>query len=106
MNIVDAYKDSRFDPSVDEGTDFRHETVLCMPIKNSDSFIIGVIQVKIIYIKVFRKSIQRLNLFFCPFYHCLQLVNKFNDLPFTKNDENFVEAFSIFCGMGINNTNM
>lgn len=35
-----------------------------------------------------------------------QLVNKFNNLPFTKNDENFVEAFSIFCGMGISNTNM
>ena len=78
MNIVDAYKDSRFDPSVDEDTGFRHKTVLCMPIKNSDSHIIGVIQ----------------------------LVNKFNDLPFTKNDENFVEAFSIFCGMGISNTNM
>lgn len=24
---------------------------------------------------------------------------------FTKNDENFVEAFAIFCGMGIYNTN-
>lgn len=45
MNIVDAYKDPRFDQSVDEGTDFRHKTVLCMPIKNSDALIIGVIQV-------------------------------------------------------------
>lgn len=35
-----------------------------------------------------------------------QLVNKFDDLPFTKNDENFVEAFAIFCGMGINNVRM
>ncbi|XP_057371613.1 dual 3',5'-cyclic-AMP and -GMP phosphodiesterase 11-like isoform X4 [Daphnia carinata] len=78
VNIIDAYKDTRFDPSVDEGTDFVHKTVLCMPIKNSDGYTIGVIQ----------------------------LVNKFNNLPFTKNDENFVEAFSIFCGMGINNTNM
>lgn len=26
--------------------------------------------------------------------------------PFTKNDENFVEAFAIFCGMGIHNTHM
>ena len=40
------------------------------------------------------------------FSYRLQLVNKFNYLPFTKNDENFVEAFSIFCGMGISNTNM
>jgi hypothetical protein len=30
-------------------------------------------------------------------------VNKFDNLPFTKNDENFVEAFAIFCGMGIHN---
>jgi GAF domain-containing protein len=35
-----------------------------------------------------------------------QLVNKFDDLPFTKNDENFVEAFGIFCGMGIHNVRM
>jgi len=78
VNIIDAYKDSRFDPSVDDNGDFRHKTVLCLPIKNSDGCIIGVIQ----------------------------LVNTFNDLPFTKNDEHFVEAFSIFCGMGLNNTNM
>lgn len=35
-----------------------------------------------------------------------QLINKFDDLHFTKNDENFVEAFAIFCGMGIHNTHM
>ncbi|GLH03324.1 Phosphodiesterase, partial [Gryllus bimaculatus] len=35
-----------------------------------------------------------------------ELINKFDDLPFTKNDENFVEAFAIFCGMGIHNTHM
>lgn len=36
----------------------------------------------------------------------LQLINKFDRLLFTKNDENFVEAFAIFCGMGIHNTHM
>lgn len=60
----------------------------------------------------------------------IQLINKFDDLVsssgasferkkilnrlllpsleqvFTKNDENFVEAFAIFCGMGIHNTHM
>ena len=35
-----------------------------------------------------------------------QLVNKFDGLPFTKNDENFVEAFAIFCGMGLHNVRM
>ncbi|XP_034935984.1 dual 3',5'-cyclic-AMP and -GMP phosphodiesterase 11 isoform X2 [Chelonus insularis] len=78
VNIPNAYEDPRFDPSVDDGTGFRHKTILCMPIKNSSGQIIGVIQ----------------------------LVNKFDDLVFTKNDENFVEAFAIFCGMGIHNTHM
>ncbi|KAF4521720.1 hypothetical protein B566_EDAN012168 [Ephemera danica] len=78
VNIPDAYSDERFDPSVDEGTNFRHKSILCMAIKNSCGQIIGVIQ----------------------------LVNKFDDLLFTRNDENFVEAFAIFCGMGIHNTHM
>lgn len=78
VNLTHADEDPRFDPSVDIGTCFKHKTILCMPIKNSNGQIIGVIQ----------------------------LINKFNDLPFTKNDENFVEAFAIFCGMGINNTHM
>ena len=33
-------------------------------------------------------------------------MNKFDGLPFTKNDENFVEAFGIFCGMGLHNVRM
>ncbi|XP_060523064.1 dual 3',5'-cyclic-AMP and -GMP phosphodiesterase 11 isoform X4 [Cylas formicarius] len=78
VNIAQTDEDPRFDPSVDDGTNFKHKTILCMPIKNSKGSIIGVIQ----------------------------LINKFNDLPFTKNDENFVEAFAIFCGMGIHNTHM
>lgn len=78
VNIPVAEEDSRFDPTVDESTGFKHRTILCMAIKNSSGDIIGVIQ----------------------------LINKFNELPFTKNDENFVEAFAIFCGMGIHNTHM
>ncbi|XP_032690229.1 dual 3',5'-cyclic-AMP and -GMP phosphodiesterase 11-like isoform X2 [Odontomachus brunneus] len=78
VNIPNAYEDLRFDPMVDDGTGFKHRTILCMAIKNSSGQIIGVIQ----------------------------LINKFDDLPFTKNDENFVEAFAIFCGMGIHNTHM
>ncbi|XP_030383510.1 dual 3',5'-cyclic-AMP and -GMP phosphodiesterase 11 isoform X2 [Scaptodrosophila lebanonensis] len=78
VNIPNAYEDDRFDASVDESLTFKHRSILCMAIKNSLGQIIGVIQ----------------------------LINKFNDLDFTKNDENFVEAFAIFCGMGIHNTHM
>ena len=78
MNIPDAYEDSRFDPNDDNGTGFKHKTILCMPIKNTAGSIVGVVQ----------------------------LINKFNNLKFTTNDENFLEAFAIFCGMGIHNTHM
>jgi len=86
VNIPDAYSDKKFDPSVDgdpsvEGEQkFKHRTILCMPImySNKPNKVLGV----------------------------FQLVNKFDNLPFTKNDENFVEAFAIFCGMGIHNVHM
>ena len=44
MNIPNAYEDQRFDPSVDEGQQFCHKSILCMAIKNSLGQIIGVIQ--------------------------------------------------------------
>lgn len=47
MNIPDAYEDHRFDPAVDDSTGFKHNTILCMAIKNSEGRIIGVIQVRI-----------------------------------------------------------
>lgn len=105
MNIPNAYEDERFDPSVDEGIGFKHKSILCMAIKNSSGQIIGVIQVCrcpffIEFMKLFQKVSTSIS--FIPF----QLINKFNYLPFTKNDENFVEAFAIFCGMGIHNTHM
>ena len=73
-------KNNRFDPEVDIDSGFKHSTILCMPImySNKPNKVLGV----------------------------FQLVNKFENLPFTKNDENFVEAFAIFCGMGIHNVHM
>ncbi|KAH9492518.1 Dual 3',5'-cyclic-AMP and -GMP phosphodiesterase 11 [Bulinus truncatus] len=78
LNIPDAYNDKRFNSEVDAGTDFRTKAILCMPIKNINGKVIGVIQ----------------------------LVNKLDGTAFNKNDENLFEAFAIFCGMGINNTQM
>lgn len=76
-----------------------------MAIKNSSGQIIGVIQVIILELGLNDFDIN----FFVTYIHfdlLEQLINKFNGLLFTKNDENFVEAFAIFCGMGIHNTNM
>lgn len=78
INIPDAYKDDRFDPEVDKDTSFRHRSILCQAIRNTEGKILGVVQ----------------------------LVNKFDNLAFSNNDENFLEAFAIFCGMGLHNTHM
>ena len=52
---------------VDEGTDFRTKSILCMPIKNVAGKVIGVIQ----------------------------LVNKMDNTTFNKNDENLFEVRSL-----------
>ena len=78
LNIPNAYEDPRFDPSVDQGSGFKTKTILCMPIRNSNGDIIGVVQ----------------------------LLNKMDGKPFNMNDENLFEAFAIFCGMAIHNTSI
>ncbi|MDA2939305.1 GAF domain-containing protein, partial [Acidobacteria bacterium AH-259-A15] len=45
LNIPDAYKDSRFNPEVDQCTGYRTKSVLCGPVKNLQGEIVGVIQV-------------------------------------------------------------
>ena len=45
INIPDAYADKRFNPETDKRTGYRTKTILCVPMKNSEGSIIGVIQV-------------------------------------------------------------
>jgi dihydroxyacetone kinase len=72
-----------------------------MAIKNSLGQIIGVIQL----INKFDDLVSRL--FRSCFSNCFSSGYFFRPKQvFTKNDENFVEAFAIFCGMGIHNTHM
>lgn len=54
------------------------KTILCMPILNGKKTMIGV----------------------------AQLINKANNQPFTDCDVSLFEAFAIFCGLGIHNTQM
>ncbi|GIY89690.1 dual 3',5'-cyclic-AMP and -GMP phosphodiesterase 11 [Caerostris darwini] len=73
LNIPDVHQDDRFDPSVDEDSNFRHYSILCMPIRNASKIIVGV----------------------------CQLINKLSRNPFTKKDERIFEICTIFCGLGI-----
>jgi len=45
VNIRDAYQDSRFNPDVDRRTGYHTRTILCMPLRNEQRDIIGVMQV-------------------------------------------------------------
>ena len=45
VNIVDAYADQRFNPTMDRETGFQTRTILCMAIANHRNEIVGVLQV-------------------------------------------------------------
>ncbi|XP_036306281.2 cGMP-specific 3',5'-cyclic phosphodiesterase isoform X1 [Pipistrellus kuhlii] len=87
LSIPDVSKDQRF-PWANEGVGGVSQqgirSLLCTPIKNGKkNKVIGV----------------------------CQLVNKMEEStgkvkPFNRNDEQFLEAFVIFCGLGIQNTQM
>ncbi|WP_205407165.1 HD domain-containing phosphohydrolase [Sporosarcina sp. PTS2304] len=44
LNIQDAYKDERFNPTVDKETGYRTVSVLCIPFHNAEGKIIGAFQ--------------------------------------------------------------
>ncbi|XP_028330453.1 cGMP-specific 3',5'-cyclic phosphodiesterase isoform X3 [Gouania willdenowi] len=86
LNIADVTKDQRF-PWTSEAPDHTSnqiKSLLCTPIRNGKKDkVIGV----------------------------CQLVNKMDEASgsvkaFNRNDEQFLEAFAIFCGLGIQNTQM
>lgn len=74
INIPDAYLDKRFNPKVDQRTGYRTRSTLCMPMKNREGKIIGV----------------------------FQMLNKMKG-SFTKEDEAFIEAFSVHAALAIEN---
>ncbi len=44
INLADVYQDSRFNPEVDSLTGYRTRSLCCLPIRNRDKKVIGVIQ--------------------------------------------------------------
>ncbi len=77
LNIPDAYKDPRFDPSTDKRTGYVTRNILCMPVFNSGGDLIGV----------------------------TQLINK-NQGSFTSSDEEFMRAFNIQAGIALENAKL
>jgi serine phosphatase RsbU (regulator of sigma subunit) len=77
INIEDAYKDERFEPAQDRKTGFRTRSLLCLPIRNNNEQIVGV----------------------------LQLLNKKTG-PFTESDQGFLEAISLHVALALENARM
>ena len=68
--IDDAYQDPRFNPEIDKATNFRTQTMLSVPIRDSNKQVLGA----------------------------LQLINKHRDQTFTEKDVELVEYFLSVAG--------
>ena len=77
LNISDAYKDPRFDPTTDKKTGYETRNILCLPVFNSANELIGV----------------------------TQLINKHQG-SFTNSDEEFMRAFNIQAGIALENARL
>ncbi len=77
LNIPDAYKDPRFDPTTDRRTGYNTRNILCMPVFNSSGDLIAV----------------------------TQLINK-KQGSFTGSDEEFMQAFNIQAGIALENARL
>ena len=77
LNIPDAYKDPRFDPSTDRRTGYETRNILCLPVFNSANELIGV----------------------------TQLINK-QQGSFSNSDEEFMRAFNIQAGIALENARL
>ena len=77
LNIPDAYRDPRFDPTTDKRTGYNTRNILCMPVYNSAGELIGA----------------------------TQLINK-EQGSFTSSDEAFMRAFNTQAGIALENARL
>lgn len=74
VNIIDAYKDPRFNPEIDKKSGYKTRNVLCMPMRTKDAKIIGV----------------------------FQFLNK-KEGAFGPDDESFIDALSVHAAIALEN---
>lgn len=77
VNLKDAWRDKRFFSGFDLRTGFQTRTMLCMPMWDREGKIVGV----------------------------FQILNKSKG-PFSKEDESFLEAFSVHAALAIENARL
>jgi sigma-B regulation protein RsbU (phosphoserine phosphatase) len=77
VSLTNAYQDPRFEPEVDRRLGYLTRTILCLPIRNKDGEIVGV----------------------------LQLLNKRSG-PFTEADQGFLLALSVHVALALENAQL
>ena len=84
VNIGDAYQDTRFQPAVDLRSGYRTRSILCVPMRNSQGALVGV----------------------------LQVLNKLDQgsggepVPFTEDDEELLLALAAQAAIAIDNSKL
>lgn len=78
LNIADAYDNPNFDSSTDLETGYRTRTILSVPIFNNKGDVIGV----------------------------TEMVNKQDGSTFSRDDENMIQIFNVFCGISLVNARL
>ncbi|OHT17691.1 3'5'-cyclic nucleotide phosphodiesterase family protein [Tritrichomonas foetus] len=78
LNIPDAYDNPAFDSSTDLETGYRTRSILSVPIFNNKGDVIGV----------------------------TEMVNKQSGSTFSREDENMIQIFNVFCGISLVNARL
>ena len=78
VNINDAYKDARFDVTVDKNTGFTTKTILTVPIYDNRGAIAGV----------------------------TEMINRKDGMSFDDEDIQMMKTFNVFCGISLDNANL
>jgi len=76
--VPDAYKDQRFDSSVDKKTGFKTRSLLAAPIFNNRGEVSGVVE----------------------------MINKLGSHSFDEDDIKMLQAFNVFCGISLDNAKL
>ena len=78
VNVADAYEDDRFNSEFDAKSDFRTRSVLCVPVRDHESRVVGVAQV----------------------------INKENQLPFDEEDIDLLKAIATQIAVAVQNARL
>ncbi len=96
VNILDAYKDTRFNPDFDRSTGFRTRSMLCMPIVARGGEIIGVMQILNRKLGAFEPADERrLNAFCAEAAVAIHNAQLFEDISAERNyNESILRSMS------------